>query len=217
MTHRSGIDAMLHRLVTTIDATVWAVSFHLLVGGLLWTALARSTKTRRCAHSLRKTWPVAGCAASGSALVWWLLGEPLGRLLEPSGWLVPGTFTLIGSVATSGCFLVLDAARLEARGALRPARTQVRAGGKAAFLAIDLLLVVLLASTIVVFVTQRDSPLPIEPGAVVRILIGALATGGGGLVALLAGLTGKPRPSGYFAAAFYLIGLALFVGAADPR
>jgi len=211
------MDAMLHHLVTTIDATMWAVSVHLLIGGLLWTAVARSAKTRRCAHSLRRIWPVACCVASGSVLVWWLLGEPLGQLLEPAGWIVPGAFTLVGSVATSGCFLVLHAARLEARGALRPARAQVRAGGKAAFLAVDLLLVLLLASTIVVLVTQRDSAVPIEAGTVARILIGATSIGGGGLVALLAGLTGKPRPSGYFAAAFYLIGMALLVGAADPR
>jgi hypothetical protein len=208
---------MLHRLVMTIDATVWAVSVQLLVGALLWTALARSMRARRCAHSLRRAWPSAGCAALGSVLVWWLLGEPLVRLIEPAGWVVPGAFTLIGSFATSGSFLVLHAARLESRGALRPARVQVRIGGKVAFLAIDLLLVVLLASTLVVLVTQRGSPVPIEVGAVLRILAGAVGVGSGGLVALLAGLTGKPRPSGYFAAGFYLIGLALLVGAADPR
>ena len=211
------MDAMLQRLVTTIDATVWTLSVHLLVGGLLWTACARSARTRRCARNLRRAWPMACGAALGSTLVWWLLGEPLGRLPEPAGWIVPGTFTLIGSVATSGCYLVLDATRLEARGALLPARAQARAGGKVAFLAIDALLVLLLASTIVVFVGQRDTPFPIEATAVVRILAGAVGVGGGGLVALLAGLSGKPRPSGYFAAGFYVVGMALLVGAADPR
>jgi hypothetical protein len=211
------MDTILNPLGTTIAATVWAVSIHLLIGGLLWTAAARSAKTRRFAHNLRRTWPVACFAASGSALTWWLLGEPLGRLLEPAGWIVPGAFTLSGSIATSGCFLVLHAARLEARGALRPAREQVRAGGKSAFLAADLMLVLLLASTVFVLITQRDSPVPIDGRAVARILIGATGVGGGGVVALLAGLTGKPRPSGYFAAAFYLIGMALLVGAADPR
>ena len=208
---------MLHRVVTMIDATVWTISVHLLVGGLLWTVFARSGGARRSAHSLRKTWPVACGAGLSSLLLWWLVGEPPGRLLEPAGWGLPGLFTLIGSIATSGCYLVLHATRLEARGALRPARAQVRAGGKVAFLAIDALLVLLLVSTIVVAVAQRATPVPIEPDAVVRTLTGAVGTAGGGVVALLAGISGKPRPSGYFAAAFYVIGLALLVGAADPR
>ena len=100
---------------------------------------------------------------------------------------------------------------------MRPARKQARAGGKTAFLAIDLLLILLLASTIVVALTQRATTPPIESHVVVRILAGAAGTAGGGVVALLAGLSGKPRPSGYFAAVFYLVGLALLVGGADPR
>jgi len=208
---------MLYRIAMMLDATVWTVSVHLLVGALLWTVFGRSAGMRRCAHSLRRTWPAACVAGLSSLLVWWVLGEPFGRLLEPAGWIAPGAFTLIGSFATSGCYLVVHAARLEARGALRPARRQVRTGGKAAFLAIDALLVLLLVSTFSVALTQRATSLPIEARQVVRILVGAAGMAGGGMVALLAGLSGKPRPSGYFAAAFYLAGLALLVGTADPR
>ena len=208
---------MSHRIVTTIDATVWMVSVHLLVGGLLWTAGARSATSLRCAHSLRGALPASVGGAMASLLVWWILGEPLGELLEPVGLIVPGAFTLIGSVATSGCYLVLHAARLEARGALRPARAQARLGGKTAFLAIDGLLILVLVSLIVVSVTQRGTLVPSNAVVVVQILAGAACTGGAGLVALLAGLSAKPRPSGYFAAALYVVGLALLVGAADPR
>jgi len=208
---------MLQRIFTTIGAAVWTISVQLLVGGLLWTACARSAGPRRCAHSLRKAWPIAGGGVLASLLAWWLLGEPLGELLEPVGLSVPGAFTLIGSIATSGCYLVLHAARLEARGALRPARVQARVGGKTAFLAIDGLLILLLVSSILVAVTRRGSLVPIGAGTVAAVLAGATLAGIAGLVALLAGLSGKPRPSGYYAAALYVIGLLLLVGAADPR
>jgi hypothetical protein len=208
---------MLQRIITTIDAAAWTISVHLLVGGLLWTACARSVGSRRCAHSLRKFWPIALGGVLVSMLGWWLLGEPLGELLDPVGLSVPGAFTLIGSIATSGCYLVLHAARLEARGALRPARIQVRLGGKTAFLAIDGLLILLLVSSIIVAVTRRGSLVPIGASTVVVVLAGATLAGTAGLVALLAGLSGKPRPSGYFAAALYVTGLLLLVGAADPR
>ena len=208
---------MLHRILTTIDAAAWTISLHLLIGGLLWTASARSPRSRRCAHGLRKAWPLAAVGAVTSLVAWWALGEPVGELLKPIGLIVPGAFTLIGSVATSGCYLVLHAARLEARGALRPARAQVRAGGKTAFLAIDGLLILLLVSSIAAAVTRRDALGPIEAGTVGQILAGAASLASAGVVALLAGLSGKPRPSGYFAAALYVVGLALLVGAADPR
>jgi len=208
---------MLHRILATIDAAAWTISLQLLIGGLLWTASARSARSRRCAHSLRKAWPVAAVGTVTSLLVWWALGRPVGELLAPIGLIVPGAFTLIGSVATSGCYLVWHAARMEARGALRPARTQVRAGGKVAFLAIDGLLILLLVSSIVVAVARRDALGPIEAGTVAQFLAGAASLASAGVVALLAGLSGKPRPSGYFAVALYVVGLALLVGAADPR
>lgn len=204
-------------LVKAIDATAWAVSVHLWVGGVLWSAVGRSARARRCAHSLRRAWPASGVTAVVSAGIWWLLGEPVGALLEPAGWTAPGVFTVVAAVATSGCYLVLHAARLEARGALRPARLQVRVGGKAAFLAIDTVLVLLLVSTIGVALAQRSGEPPIDLGAVIRMLAGAAAWAIAGFVFLLAGLSRKPRPSGYVAAAFYAIGLALLVAAADPR
>lgn len=208
---------MLHRLLSTLDAVIWTISVHLIVGGVLWTTFARSVGSRRCANTLRKTWPLAGGGILASVLAWSLLGNSIRGLLEPSGLVIPGAFTLIGSLATSGCYLVLHAARLEARGALRPARVQVRPGGKSAFLAIDALLTLLLVSAIVVAVSQRGYPIPIGVGTLVAVLAGAALAGMAGLLALLAGLSGKPRPSGYFAATFYLIGLLLLVAATDPR
>jgi hypothetical protein len=217
MARWSEMQTTLYAVVRALDATAWAVAVHLWIGGLMWSAVGRSPRARRCARSLRRAWPAACLTAGVSGGIWWLLGEPVGSLLEPAGLLAPGLFTLVAALATSGCYLVLHAARLEASGALRPARAQVRLGGKAAFLAVDMLLVLLLLSTVGVALAQRSAEPAIEGRDVLRLLAGAAAWAVGGFVFLLAGLSGKPRPSGYVAAAFYALGLALVVAASDPR
>ena len=53
--------------------------------------------------------------------------------------------------------------------------------------------------------------------SVVALIAGTAALGAGGFAGLLAGLSGKPRPSGYVAVALYVSGWVLLVAASDPR
>ena len=53
-----------------------------------------------------------------------------------------------------------------------------------------------------------------EKSRIAAATAGALAVGSSGFVALLAGLSGKPRPSGGIAALLYVGGLTALIGAA---
>ncbi len=108
---------------------------------------------------------------------------------------------LARGMAGVGCFLVLVAGGLERRGELRAARRLARTGGftSAVGAAVQAASVPFLAWT-------AASAVPL--GASV---LAALASG---LVALLAGLAGKPRPSGSFAALLWIASLVLYLALA---
>jgi hypothetical protein len=93
-----------------------------------------------------------------------------------------------------GCGLVLRAGRLEADGRLEEARRGARQGGFIA--AIGSLLAAVGAATLP---AQRG----VSPGVVAGLLLAS------GFAALLAGLSGKPRPTGWAAAALLAAGVAV--------
>ncbi len=110
------------------------------------------------------------------------------------------TFILLIAVSPAclGCYLTLDAGRREGRGDLGAARREIRLGG---FLicggAVGVLVVALVA--LVSCTALPSSPL---------FVTAALAClGGSAFTALLAALSGKPRPSGTFAVMMFLAGV----------
>ena len=91
-----------------------------------------------------------------------------------------------------GVGMVLSAGRLEARGSLVEARRTARRGGWIAVVGAP--------------VGAVGAGLLTKYGAIVAISL--LASG---FAALLAGLSGKPRPTGWAAAALFLVGVVVAV------
>ncbi len=102
------------------------------------------------------------------------------------------------AATAAGCVRILRAGRLEGAGLLPQARRRARSGG---FLAAGGALAATVSWLGRELLVPRDAP----PATAVILLLGMLS----GLVALLAGLSGKPRPSGWFAAALCLAWLVL--------
>jgi hypothetical protein len=198
----------------TIVATAWTLSSHLLIGMALWTLLARTTQARRSARVLSRAAPWAAALALTSLAVCWIAGWSWSPALVPFRGVVPVAFPVLGSLATSGGYLLLHAGSLEACGALRPARAQARIGGIAAFLAVDGLLFLLLLSVLFRAMAPGLGPATASLGGTIRVLTGAALIGGAGFAALLAGLSRKPRPTGTVAAALYVAGVGVLVGVA---
>lgn len=113
---------------------------------------------------------------------------------------MPGQLTaLIAAAVTAvaGLLMILLAGGREARGELGAARRLVRLGG---WLAVPGSF-----GSAVLIHTAASGPFA---------LAGALFFFGAGFTALLAALSGKPRPSGHFAAALFLAGLLCLLAAA---
>ena len=109
-------------------------------------------------------------------------------------WIVTGQ-TTSAIVAATGFLLILLAGRREARGDLGAARRLVRLGGWPALAgALSLAL--------------------LSGGASPRAIYCALLFSFSGCAGLLAGLSGKPRPTGQIAAVLYVAGLLILVAAA---
>jgi len=164
----------------------------------------------RAARSLLRALPVAmamGLAGIGGHLLPGLAP----RSVTP--WVSPLAFLTLGGLATSSAYLVLQSGRLEAGGRTRAARRQVRLCGKLMFLGVFALLALIWTDLLFRprfrLAIVRDSPV-----AAMAMTGGMLALGCAAFIGLLAGLSGKPRPSGGFAALIYLGGLAGILGAA---
>jgi len=104
------------------------------------------------------------------------------------------------AVVTTGCLLLLHAGRLERLGHLHPARRQTRRGG--------LLTCAGLLGLITLVLTMPSAGYSLSRPT---LLTGTLLLAGSALAALLAGLSGKPRPTGWFAGLLYLIGLLVLI------
>ena len=101
---------------------------------------------------------------------------------------------LARGIAGLGCFLVLLAGWIERRGDLRGARRLARRGG-------------FIAATGAAAQAASALFLPGAAGSALPLAASAGAALASGFVALLAGLSGKPRPSGFLAALLWLASL----------
>jgi hypothetical protein len=183
----------------TLGTILWLLSVQYVVGTAVVFVCAAALRVRRtAARRIRVKWgrgarallravslPLA-IAVAGT----WLTLRPV-----DSGW--PVGLIVSGSLATTGCYLLYGAGRLERSGRLRIARRQARLAGETMSLGILLLVLWL--------VVRRGAAGPDT------VLIGAAALVIAAALALLAGLSGKPRPTGHAAALLYLSGLSLLV------
>jgi hypothetical protein len=105
------------------------------------------------------------------------------------------------AVATIACALLLQAGSLERRGLVPGARALARRAGL--WMAAGTLLEVPAAALLLLGLpaAERESLLGGDPAATALAAAAAAAALGAGATGLLAGLSGKPRPSGGFAAA----------------
>lgn len=195
--------------------TLAVLSAQLLLGRLyqsLGAGLARSstTKTRRAraAATLRRPGRVALAGLSIAAGV--LIARGAGPFVHGLDGLRLAALVALGAPATAGCYLLLTAARLESHGRLRPARGLARTAGRSAFAGAML---VTLAMALVLAAGHATAEAAPDRGRLVVAAAGALAVSGGGGVALLAGLSGKPRPACYVATPLLIAGLAAWVAA----
>jgi hypothetical protein len=104
------------------------------------------------------------------------------------------------AVVTAGCLLLLNAGRLERLGRLHPARQQSRRGGLVTCAGLLGLITLVLSMPSAGYTFSRPT-----------MLTGTLLLAGSALAGLLAGLSGKPRPTGWFAGLLYLLGLLVLI------
>jgi len=204
------------RILGTITLTL---AIELLLGAAifaagawaLWSLPSGRLATRR----RRLVWLDAGRAlVPAIPLSAVLLAVAIASILAPGNgalrgvriWPTPAPFAFAGAIATAGCWMILHAGRREARGKLRAARRQARFGGSAMFLGILAQLVVAWADLLFNLPFRRavlGATTPALSLAVAMLVLGVAA-----FIGLVAGMAGKPRPSGHFAASFYLVGVA---------
>jgi hypothetical protein len=151
---------------------------------------------------MRRIAPAALIALGGSLLLRsWSAGRPA---LDPEAvtlaW--PGGFSLAGAISTSGCYLIWRAGRLESRGRRRIARRLGRLAGGAILTGVAVLVALIAGSA---------AP---ASGSAASSLAAGILLGATGFAAVLAGLSGKPRPGGQVAVLLYLAAVALLVHAA---
>jgi hypothetical protein len=184
------------RMLGTI---LWLLSLQYVVGTAIVVLCAAALRVRRtAARRNRVKWSRGARSllrAVSLPLAIALAGTWLPLRPVDSGW--PLGLIVSGSLATAGCYLLYGAGRLERGGRLRLARRQARLAGDTMSLGILLL--------VLWFFVWRGAAGPNTA------LIGAAALVIAAALALLAGLSGKPRPTGHAAALLYLSGLSLLV------
>ena len=202
------------QLLTT---AILSVAAQFLSGSLIFSSVAyllgrpgirRGGSRRRwrvawtdAARALWRAAPyVVGLGAAAAVVQWLVLGR------TPLIWAHPGWFLALGASPTAGSYVMLNAGRREARGRLRAARRQVRLGGELAFLGTFMQLVLLWGDLLFLPSFRRALLVESETAGVI-LLVGMLCLFCAAFVAILAALSGKPRPSAYFATLLYVLGL----------
>jgi hypothetical protein len=120
----------------------------------------------------------------------------------------PGLFLASCAVVSSGCLLLLDASRMERQGRLFLARRQCRRAGLLTCAGL-----LMLITLVLVFPSAEDwvgNPWETSPSTT-TLLVGACLLGGSALAGLLAGLSGKPRPTGWLTGLLYSLGLLVLI------
>jgi hypothetical protein len=173
------------------------LSLHTLLAAVACAALSATAVPGFAAWrgALIRPAAVAVLVAAAGLALGVLSGADPGGLLEPVRVVVPGCFTAAGAIAALGCHLVLHAAREEAAHGATPRRL-LRTAGQIMFAGAALV------GALSSLALARWTVLP-----------GALACGAGGCGGLLAGISGKPRPSGHLAAIAYALGMTLLCAA----
>lgn len=174
-----------------------ALSLHTLLAAAACAALSATVAPRlaACRRALILPTAIAAPVAASALALGAIAGGDPGRLVEPVRAVLPGCFTAAGTVAALGCHLVLHAGREESSRGEAP-RHLLRAGGKL------MLVGAALAAGLCGIALASWAALP-----------GALACAAGGFAGLLAGISGKPRPSGPLAAMLYAVGVVLLCAA----
>lgn len=146
-------------------------------------------------RELRRTVTPALAVAVGAGALWWLVA---GRGRPSLAAIALGLLVIFGSLPAGAVVVGIRAGLLEAAGRLRPARRLGLEAGGALFRG-NLVLLAGIAGF--AFRAPRISTVPLA------IAGGAFLAAG--FLALLGGLTGKPRPAFKLAATGQLVGLAL--------
>jgi hypothetical protein len=189
----------------TAGALLVSIAAQLLLGAAGWAFAA----------AVRRRW-VEGWRALRPAMPWALGALVAGALLrmtgpeEPAAWVSPVAFVVVGAVPTAGILLLLAAGRLEGRGRLARARRLARRAGILTFAGV-------LAEIVMVWTDLLLRPgfrSEVLEGGAAFLAAGLLALGLAAFLAALAGLSGKPRPTGWFAALSYLGGLGCLAACA---
>jgi len=204
--------------MSTLLATLCALSVQTFLGGATCGLLAAALDRRflACWRGLRVPVVLSLAVASAALGLGWLSGCDPSWLVEPVRAILPGAFTAAGAVAATGCHLVLHAGRLEGGGRLVASRELVRAGGKTMFLGADLAVALTLASLLDPSGPTRAALASGGAPAAAALFLGASGCAAGGFAGLLAGISGKPRPSGPVAAGLYVAGQLVLVSAVTP-
>lgn len=204
--------------MSNLFATLCALSVQtLLAGATCW--LLAATLDRRfgaCWRGLRVPMVLSLAAASAAFGSGWRSGCDPAWLVEPVRAVLPGAFTAAGAVVAAGCHLVLHAGRLEGGGRLLASRELVRVAGKTMFLGADLVVALTLASLLDPAGPTRAALASGGAPAAAALFLGAAGCAAGGFAGLLAGISGKPRPSGPVAAGLYVAGQLVLVSAVAP-
>lgn len=177
------------------------LAVQLALGGLLLSFFSPRTAAE---GGLRRATFVGAVVAAAIELAGrWIDGtSPIGAIVASAASEGRWIFPIGGLLSTPGAFLVLTAGRAEHAGDLERARRVVRQGG---FLMVGGALVAIAGGGATLFVTglQRvDATL---------VCAGAVTAAAAGFAGLLAGLAGKPRPTGYLAAALLAAGGVIWV------
>lgn len=199
---------------------VLALSAQLLLGTLVVCVVSRllaGADARRrwraawasSARSLNRLAPFAALAALFAAVG---SATTIGLDRVWPSWDPTWAMALTAAMPTAGCAAMLAAARQESAGRFRRARRQARLSGELVFAGTVMLMVVIWRGLLFQLPLRRA--LVSESDGAGLLLVGAMvALICAGFIAVLGGLSGKPRPAALFAAMFYLGGTLGWIGA----
>ncbi len=185
--------------------------------GCLSSFAGRASGRRRSIIWVRAGRALAPAAGLGAGL----LGVAVLLLLAGGGpqpnalriWVNPAPFAVTGGLAVAGSYLLLHAGRSEARGRLRAARRMARFGGSLLLFGVLAQLVLVWRDLLFIVPFRRAALGHSEPA--LALAVAMLALGVAAFIGLVAGLAGKPRPSGYFSTLLHLLGVSSLAAVAQ--
>lgn len=189
-------------LTLGVELLLGAAMFALAAWSMWSFAGRRQIIWVRAARALGPAAPLGAVLLGVAALLLLAGGGP-----SPSAariWVNPAPFAVTGGLAVAGSYLLLHAGSSEARGRLPASRRMARFGGSALLFGI-LAQLVLVWRDLLFIVPFRRAALG-DTAPALALALAMLALGVAAFVGLVAGLAGKPRPSGYFSTLLHLLG-----------